>query len=434
MMRTLLPAVCGLVLSACGPGTGSELTTDTTITTGGEPSSATTTDMPTTTGPTPTEATSTTGQSPTEATGTTPGTASDTTSDTTSGTTSATSSGDTTDGLASTGGADTTTTTGTTGGPGDTGTSGGSSETGQGCAVVETLMVDDATDLDALGCIEEVLGDAQIGPTTQLTSLAPLKNLRRVGGGLLLVQNHGLKDLSGLDALEEIGGWFRVLSHDGLVTMAGLEKLTSVGGYIVAHNPALTALSPLGGAVTLTAPGNVHFTNLPQLKTLGSLAGLKLKGAFFDIYVELNPALTTLAGLGDCCSGPNGMLHIHDNPALASLVGLEQFTNLFKLEVTANDKIKDLTGLGGLKSVDMLSIGERCYMDMSPDPVGNASLVTLDGMNALTQVESIEIVGNPKLPEALAKSFAAKLGVANTDSICENLGGSQCPNFGPCPQ
>ncbi|HEY0136267.1 MAG TPA: hypothetical protein VGB85_19415, partial [Nannocystis sp.] len=306
-----------------------------------------------------------------------------------------------------------------------------------GCGIVESLVIDDTTDLDALGCIEEVNGDLTIGPTIALTSLAPLKNLRRVGGTLDIYDNAALVDLTGLDGLEEVGEWLIVRYNAALVTMDGLGALTRLNALEVSSNDSMVALSSFGGAVEFGPWGYFELDRLPKLKSLKSLAGLKLITAdttTIQIRVEQNQALTDLTGLGACCTGAHVDLAVLGNHALPSLAGLEPFTALGRLEIVANHALKDLSGLGGVKTIEWLEIGMQCYdFPVEPSPVGNDSLVSLAGLNALTAVTmQLNIMGNKKLPVAVANAFRDMVADKVGSEICDNQGGFSCESV-LCP-
>lgn len=444
MLRTArvpLFGLVGLILIACGPSPGSEVTAGSSETAG--PETTTASSAVPTSGASLTEASGGTSGDGTAATNSTTAVTAATTGDSTNGETPASTSTSTSASATdpgTTGGSDTTGDTNETNDTGETdGTddSDDSGDTEAACAVIDSLVIDDNTDLAALGCIEEVIGDMQIGPTTQLASLAPLKNLRKVGGALTIQDNEALIDLVGLDSLEHVGGWLSVVGNPALVTMDGLGSLTRLGGLHVEANHSLIALSPMGGVVEL-GPGVMWFVGLPKLQSFKDLAGLTVMPATaLGIRVELNLALTDLKGLGDCCAAVDVVdLELKGNHALPSLAGLEPFDHLGRLVIVANHALPDLSGLDNLTEVDILEIGQECFDLMNePSPVGNNALVSLEGLGAVNAVHDVlSIMGNKALPVALANAFHDGLDNMPKSEICKNLGGFNCPNNGPCPQ
>ncbi len=124
--------------------------------------------------------------------------------------------------------------------------------------------------------------------------------------------------------------------------------------------------------------GELRYT--VRLNQLSALTGV---GAFSDVTwadgIDMNqaPALTDLGGLSD----------------------LEGAISLFFVELGIVD-------FGGLES--LVSLEGRLVIS------GNPSLVTLDGLDALTSVDEVFIFGNPALPQAEAEAFVASLAVSGT--------------------
>lgn len=302
--------------------------------------------------------------------------------------------------------------------------------------VIETLVVDDATDPALLACLEAVTGDLTIGPSQQLNSLALLANLREVGGMLWITGNAALTDLSGLENLEHAGG-LGVGHNDALVSMQGLEGVTEVGSYIVRANPELVSLSPLGGAVTFPFITTLEIHKNPKLTSLDDLAGMTMLGAGVPtLQISENDAMTDLGGLAACCSLTEPWLLIYNNPALETLVGLEPFTTLENLAIVGNHELVNLKGLSGIEQVTYLEIGAVCGYDHGY-PKGNNKLAALDGLDALDVVDGwAAIVANPLLLTTDAEAFIADLSDPQPAyvEICENFGGDQCFMERPCPQ
>src|SRR5690606_27900211 len=89
-------------------------------------------------------------------------------------------------------------------GDGDLGDGDGTPGDGDGdgsiaCApIVGSLVITDETPPESVVCVERVLGDLTVGPTTGLFNLQMLSSLRRVGGTAYIVGNLALTSVDGL--------------------------------------------------------------------------------------------------------------------------------------------------------------------------------------------------------------------------------------------
>jgi hypothetical protein len=93
--------------------------------------------------------------------------------------------------------------------------------------------------------VTEVTGDLYIGttiriPVSDVSSLAPLSCLERVGGIFTLLENHQLDDLAGLEKLTFVED-LRISTNSGLQSLSGPEAL-SVEFLLVRANRSLTSL------------------------------------------------------------------------------------------------------------------------------------------------------------------------------------------------
>jgi hypothetical protein len=132
------------------------------------------------------------------------------------------------------------------------------------------------TDLDFLGCIEEVGGKLTIFGNPALTDLSGLDRLRRAGDGIVFSDNTAVPALAGLGALTEIGD---VVLVDG--------ELQSRGSLVIQGNHAMTEISGLRSLVTIRGALNIRDND--ALEHIDGLRGLRTLGTQFA--VTHNPSL-----------------------------------------------------------------------------------------------------------------------------------------------
>ncbi|WAS90254.1 hypothetical protein [Nannocystis punicea] len=369
------------------------------------------------------------------------------------------------------------------------------STTGEACATVieGDLRIDDGTDVAGLACVVEVRGELRLEDTTGWSDMTALSALRAVGGDLRIVGNAALVSLDGLQALERIGGWLSVGDNPQLVSLDGLQALARIGGYVglrnntklgdlsglsgvrqlgglylqgngltsvaglqgeVAFSPALAGhasvllveetLTGLDGfaALSVSAPQGLRIT-LRTMPALTDASGLEVfAAAAGPIEVELwdLPALPRFAWPGRLAA-----LKVLDTPALQELE-LPAVTSAREITVEDAPALTSLAGLSALRSVsDWLSLGwcrgsgglggivdlhglealeqvELLQID------GNASLTSLTGLSVDLQAEHVFIRDNPMLPQAEAEAWlaaASHVGKSYSEA-CENQGGPEC--------
>lgn len=235
----------------------------------------------------------------------------------------------------------------------------------------EDLIVD----LTGLEGLQEV-AVLNIAGTQQLVDLTGLEGLRRVPEGLFIgvgfpgkseecPYNSALQNLDALSGLQVIDKdlWLCGANQDALVSIDGLDAALD---------------------------GELHYgVTLMQLSALSGLSAFS--GVTWVDSMDMNqlPALTDLSGLADLEAGYN---------LLVAELGIADF--------------------GGLES--LVSLEGRLLI------AGNPSLVTLDGLDALTSVDEVFIFDNPALPQAEAEAFVASLAVSGTSNVCGNLDGPPC--------
>ncbi|WP_181197981.1 leucine-rich repeat domain-containing protein [Enhygromyxa salina] len=261
----------------------------------------------------------------------------------------------------------------------------GDSTGSAGCvAVVDELVITDDTAPESVACVEEVLGDLTIGPTTQLVNLEVLANLREVGGTIYVFGNLSLTSLAGLEQLESVD-WLHIRRNHNLSDLHGLGGLVWAEQITVSNNAGMTSLAglPTGLApLVLEVAGN---DLLPSLDGLPSFESPDHGGAI-HVEIEDNPALIDLGGLSDCCAAQPASVVIDGNDALTDLDGLEGFERLDTLRLHDNLGLVDLDGLDNLSEVQTLDVQyDHCV------PGTAASLVDFGGAESLTEVDVLQI-------------------------------------------
>lgn len=132
------------------------------------------------------------------------------------------------------------------------------------------------TNLDFMGCVEEVTGEVVIFGNDALTSVDGLWNLRAIGTDFVFSDNDALTDFDGLPNVTTLTGTIRIEDNDALETITGFHTLASVlgvvdeywdvlvGGDLWIHdNPALRSMDGLGGLMVLE--GVFAVTHNPSL-------------------------------------------------------------------------------------------------------------------------------------------------------------------------
>lgn len=201
-------------------------------------------------------------------------------------------------------------------------------------------------DISSLHVTGENLGDAELTTIPELpwlrdftlrdaqhvTNLSFLKGEKEQLTGLDIAN---LPSLTSMDAVSEMEALqslnFRTLPISALPDFSSLSQLGFVQG---SDLPALTDVSGLEGAGTITS---LHLSAVPSLTTLGPIP--------------------TLAGLQS--------LSLAVAPEITDFNGLSALTGLTSLEVSGTN-FADLTLLSGMTDLEMLSIKDTAVTDLGP--------------------------------------------------------------------
>lgn len=334
-------------------------------------------------------------------------------------------------------------------GDGDGDEGGSIADTGQApcVAIVDDLLITDDTAAQTVECVEQVLGDLTIGPTTTLINLNMLANLREVDGTIYVFGNLSLTSLEGLEQLERVG-WLHVRRNHTLGDLHGLGSLSSVDRVTISKNAGMTSLAGLPDNIAPTA------LEVADNDLLATLDGLPLfeppaGGKAIEIQIEANPALFDLSGLSDCCSSQVASVVINGNAALTDLDGLEGFLRLDSLRLYDNFNLADLDGLDNLIEVKTLEVKyDHCVPDVQASLVDfsgapklasvdvleiewAASLTSLAGLEELSGLSKLLIRDNESLPWADVLAFELVAEPLVID-ICGGIDGPTCSSE-PCP-
>lgn len=111
------------------------------------------------------------------------------------------------------------------------------------------------TNLDFMGCVEEVTGDVTIYDNDALTDVAGLWSLTSIGTDFVLSNNDGLVLFDGLPNVTVVPRNVVVKNNGSLESLRGFHQLEEIGAnLLVQQNDALRDVDGLGGLRTL---GNV---------------------------------------------------------------------------------------------------------------------------------------------------------------------------------
>lgn len=339
---------------------------------------------------------------------------------------------------------DTETDTGDGDGDGD---SGDESETGPiPCvSVVSTLVITDDTPHEAVECVETVLGDLTIGPTTELTDLTVLSNLREVGNTMYVFGNGALESLHGLELLVS-AEHLHIRRNHVLEDLHGLDSLARVDRISIVNNEGLISVDGLPGGL---APWFVEIEDNDLLTNLDGLP-LFVKPATMDaiqVEVQGNPLLADLGGLSDCCAMQPASLLIANNTSLTDLDGLDGFVRLEALQLHDNWALASLSGLGSLLECQTFDVRyDHCEgktpsltnltgaLNLSSIDVLQiqwvSSLTSLAGVEQIAALDKLLIRNNQMLPWSAVTTVITQTNPALVDA-CGGVDGPECMSE-PC--
>lgn len=227
-----------------------------------------------------------------------------------------------------------------------------------------------------------------------VNSLAPLANIRKVGGNFSLISTYGSlsplnldsilgdfnlggfsDDLSGYNKLKFIGGSLTVTA-DNYTDLRGLESIDTLYGDLAIRNA--NSLRSLEGLDSLKwVGGNFRITDnlsLPDFQGLGALRVVR-----GDVIIRENDVLASFEGLSQL-EEIGGTMEIRESPALISFRGLEQVRRIGRIELFANNGFKNFEGLSALETID-----SDLFI------TNNGSLENFAGLSSLKQANALRI-------------------------------------------
>ena len=311
----------------------------------------------------------------------------------------------------------------------------------------------DIANLDGLNAVTSIGGNLVIGcygwgyrllGNPELTSIAPLRNLTRIGGSLWIIYNDTLSSLAGLDSLAFIGGDLLInmgfvhssrnydhvlasidalgdlhtiggdlfLAATSVPSLSGLNSLTKIGrNILIGDNNALKDLTGLGNLPFVR--GELRITNNSALTTLSGLENIPFTEG--GLFIDLNGALTSLTGL-EGLHFIGGGLMIKGNDSITNLSGLNSLHSIVGgIEFFGNKNLATLAGLESLSSID----GTLTFRE-------NPLLTSLDGIENIrsNSITSIDLRDNISLSACAVKSICDYIvGPESVLRIVDNAGG-----------
>ena len=324
----------------------------------------------------------------------------------------------------------------------------------------------DITGLENMGAIGELL---EIINNDALTTLEGLQNLNTIGFGITLSGNQTLTDITALSGLLDPSMHISITNNPNLsvcdidVVCSFISNLESSQTISITNNATgcdsvaevEEECAPCSiGAIVLSSQAEVNAFVVDSPDCMNVLYGLTISGNDIidlsslsqltsiegNLIINDNPLLTNLNGLENLDSFISGRLIISNNPQLSSLQGLGGFG--FSTQIINNDSLINLEGLNDLSDVDELLIEEN---DALQNLVGldtyttglsfvvknNANISSLEGLENFNSIIVLSLENNPMLADIsilqnltqIAESFE----IINNDSLT-SLDGLQSGN------
>jgi hypothetical protein len=280
-----------------------------------------------------------------------------------------------------------------------------------GCSILNGslgISGPDIINLDSLHMLSEIKGSLAIFTNPELVDISGLSSVHRVGqgsnwafeGGLRITQNTKLADLTPLSSITYVDGAIIIEENNTLVSLDGLNNITGINTFLrVANNPALENIDGLANVtsigVMLVAPVSIMIHGNSALTSVG-LRGLReLPGG---MGITSNASLADLRGLDSLQAVRFGSLTILENASLRSLDGLNALTDgPTNISIADNPLLENIDGFESMTY--KMSGGPSAYFTIRNNP----SLTNLDGLRNLNSFYSAEsyltITDNPSLTD-----------------------------------
>jgi hypothetical protein len=271
------------------------------------------------------------------------------------------------------------------------------------CPAAGNIVIMNQAELDALEGCTAIEGDLQIVPFAH-ADLRPLHALRSVSGWLNFRVPNDIVDGATRSRLA-------ALNREGWLALDGLEALESVGRLYIEGlaSPSLVPLSNLRvittGELTMTSCGGLR-----DLHGLEGLAGVNLLQLFCDELESIAALRLAREMIG---------LQIQGAKNLSDL-GSPEVTTVFYNLVLGGTALRNLDALAKVSSVFGAVV-----IDNNPD------LTSVDGLNQLERVGSLNLHGNPQLSRLPAFDVLSSLDALRID---ENAQLSELSAFSGLPR
>jgi len=240
----------------------------------------------------------------------------------------------------------------------------------------ENFQSTNITNLDLLTSIESVVGKLRIVGNPVLTSLEGLNNLNDVGS-LEMIVNIELENLLGLRGLSNVGDVISIQMCHSLINLEGLNGITHINNsLIVSANSSLQNLKGLENVSSISPEGSVMFQSNSSLQSIT------------DLYIQTNEIKH---------------FEINGNPLLSDINIFSNIERIGNLSIVGDNMITDFSMFSSLSNIEwyltiwhtnfenlsvfsnLVSIGEGIKV------INNTSMISLDGVENLLEVGSIEI-------------------------------------------
>lgn len=219
-----------------------------------------------------------------------------------------------------------------------------------------------------------------------ITSLSPLKSLKKIGGQLAL---NSLKELTNLDGLQNLESVGTLLIHhaDKLENLNALDKLQTAH-IEMGKNASLKNIDALD--MDIEEMVTIAFSDLPLLESLKCFSNVKsIRNALYIVNCDSLMDLTGLENVesiglptspADCC----GTLGIHGNYNITSLKGLDNLTKIRgDVNLSTNYALANINALKNLT-----------YIDGDLKIILNTHLRDLDSLQNLTTLRGDLVIRN----------------------------------------
>ena len=227
-----------------------------------------------------------------------------------------------------------------------------------------------------------------------------------------------IEHVSGLESLKVVSGDLFISGTERLASLQGLAGLELIGGSLVVQ--ATAGLRDLHGLETLRSIGRgseasaLVISENTALTSIAALASADISGLY--VTVSNNPALTRLAGLGGAVSLSHVV--IVENESLDSLDGLAAVTDLESLTLADNVAVPDVN-LPSLERAGALTLTGNARMALLRMPaLSNVEMALTVAANSV--LESVEMTALESVSGSLIISdnaMLARLELAVLESV-----------------